>query len=35
MNGTGEFKALIGKSMSAQLWTTLPLDLVEFSLTLM
>lgn len=30
-NGTGEFKALIGKSMSAQLWTTLPLDLVEFS----
>ena len=30
-NGEGEFRALIGKSMSAQLWTTLPLDLVSFS----
>ena len=33
-NGTGEFKALIGKSMSAQLWTTLPLDMIEFSFDL-
>jgi hypothetical protein len=26
--GTGEFTAIIGKSMSAQLWTTLPLNLI-------
>ena len=26
--GIGNFKAIIGKSMSAQLWTTLPLDLI-------
>ncbi len=30
-NGKGDFKALIGKSMSAQLWTTLPLNLVSYS----
>tara|TARA_Y100000389_G_scaffold152362_1_gene152342 strand:- start:12092 stop:12700 length:609 start_codon:yes stop_codon:yes gene_type:complete len=30
-NGTGDFKALIGKSMSAQLWTTLPLNMVGYS----
>ena len=30
-NGIGEFKACIGKSMSAQLWTTLPLDLIPYS----
>ena len=30
-NGTGIFKAAIGKSMSAQLWTTLPLDLIPYS----
>ncbi len=29
-NGTGEFKACIGKSMSAQLWTTLPLDMIPY-----
>ena len=29
-NGEGEFAAIIGKSMSAQLWTTLPLDLVTY-----
>jgi len=27
-NGEGKFKACIGKSMSAQLWTTLPLDMI-------
>ena len=30
-NGTGTFKALISKSMSEQLWTTLPLDLIRYS----
>lgn len=29
-NGEGEFKACIGKSMSAQLWTTLPLDMIPY-----
>jgi len=29
-NGEGEFKACIGKSMSAQLWTTLPLDMIHY-----
>lgn len=29
-NGTGKFKACIGKSMSAQLWTTLPLDMIPY-----
>ena len=29
-NGTGTFKADIGKSMSAQLWTTLPLDMIPY-----
>lgn len=29
-NGEGEFKASIGKSMSAQLWTTLPLDMIQY-----
>lgn len=28
--GEGEFKAIIGKSMSAQLWTTLPLDMIPY-----
>ena len=28
--GTGEFLASIGKSMSAQLWTTFPLDKIPF-----
>jgi len=29
-NGVGDFKACIGKSMSAQLWTTLPLDMIDY-----
>ena len=29
-NGMGNFKACIGKSMSAQLWTTLPLDMIPY-----
>ena len=29
-NGTGKFKAEIGKAMSAQLWTTLPLDMIPY-----
>lgn len=29
-NGEGNFKACIGKSMSAQLWTTLPLDMIPY-----
>ena len=29
-NGEGDFKACIGKSMSAQLWTTLPLDMIPY-----
>lgn len=29
-NGEGEFKACIGKSMSAQLWTTLPLEMIPY-----
>lgn len=29
-NGIGEFKAIIGKSMSHQLWTTLPLNMIEY-----
>ena len=29
-NGIGNFKACIGKSMSAQLWTTLPLDMIPY-----
>ena len=29
-NGEGEFKACIGISMSAQLWTTLPLDIIPY-----
>ena len=28
-NGCGDFSAVIGKSMSAQLWTTLPLDMIR------
>ena len=27
--GIGDFMANIGKSMSAQLWTTLPLDMIK------
>lgn len=30
-NGEGEFKAQINEPMSAQLWTTFPLDMVSFS----
>jgi hypothetical protein len=30
-NGSGDFSAVIGKSMSAQLWTTLPLDMIQHS----
>ena len=30
-DGKGEFIAEIGKSMSAQLWTTLPVDLIPYS----
>ena len=30
-NGTGTFKATIGKKMSAQLWTTIPLNMVGHS----
>ena len=29
-NGIGKFKACIGKSMSAQLWTTIPLDIISY-----
>ena len=29
-NGMGNFKACIGKSMSGQLWTTLPLDMITY-----
>ena len=29
-NGIGDFKATIGKSMSAQLWTTFPLDMISY-----
>ena len=29
-NGIGNFKACIGKSMSSQLWTTLPLDMIPY-----
>ena len=29
-NGQGNFKACIGKSMSAQLWTTLPLEMIPY-----
>lgn len=28
--GKGDFKASIGKAMSAQLWTTLPLDMIHY-----
>ncbi len=31
-NGTGKFVATIGKAMSSQLWTTLPLNMIAHSL---
>jgi hypothetical protein len=31
-NGTGNFVATIGKAMSSQLWTTLPLNMISYSL---
>lgn len=31
-NGIGEFAATIGKAMSAQLWTTLPVSMIKYSL---